>query len=56
MAFVFCNPAFVDLLNRHGIEVVAFLSPMPDDNDEICFLEQVEVLGDRLTRHVEMFT
>ena len=55
MAFVFCNPILLDLLNRHRVEIVAFLSPMPDDDHEPCFFQQVEMLGDRLARHVEVF-
>ena len=56
MAFVFSNPTLVDLLNRDRIEVVEFLSSMPDDNDELRLLQQCHVLGDRLTRHVQVLT
>ena len=45
MAFVFSNPSLVDLLNRHGIEVMEFLSSMPDDNDELRLLQQCQVLA-----------
>ncbi len=54
MALVFSNPALADLLNRHGIQVVAFLSPMPNDYHQSCLLQQRQMLGDRLTCHFEV--
>ena len=54
MALVFSNPTLVDLLNRHGIQVMEFPSSMPDDNDELRLLQQCQVFGDRLTRHVQV--
>src|SRR5450755_538969 len=55
MAFVFANPALGDLVNRHWIEVMQLLAPAPDDRDQIRRLQQQEMFGDRLPRHVEIF-
>ena len=54
MAFVFANPALVDLVQRHWIEIMQLLAPTPDDDDEIRRFQQKEVLGHRLPRHVEV--
>ncbi len=56
LAFVLANPALVDLMQRRRIEVVQLLAPMPQRDDEIGLLEQCEVLGDGLPRHVETGT
>src|ERR1017187_3011987 len=54
MAFVFANPALGDLVDRHRIEVMQLLAPAPDHDDQMRRLEQQEVFGDRLPRHVEV--
>src|SRR6266516_2894929 len=56
MAFVFGNPALGDLVNRHWIEISQLLAPAPDDDDKVRRLQQEEMLGHRLPRHVEVFT
>ena len=55
LAFVFSNPTLVNLVNRHGIEVVQLLAPTPNGGDEIRLFQQRQVLGDRLAGHVEVF-
>jgi hypothetical protein len=54
MAFVFADPALGDLVDRHRIEVMQLLAPAPDDSDQIRRLQQQEMFGDRLPRHVEV--
>jgi hypothetical protein len=54
MAPVSSDPTLVDLLNGHGIEVVTFLAAVPDDHDEFRLLQDRQVLGYRLPRHVEV--
>jgi hypothetical protein len=54
MAFVFANTALGELVNRHWIEVMQLLAPAPDDGDQIRRLQQQEMFGDRLPRHVEV--
>jgi len=56
MASVSSDPTLVDLLNGHGIEVVTFFAAVPDDHDEFRLLQDRQVLGYRLPRHVEVFT
>src|SRR5882757_9871474 len=56
MAFVFANPALGDLVQRHWIKIMQLLAPAPDDGDQIRRLQQQEMFGDRLPRHVEVFT
>src|SRR5205823_8005136 len=55
MAFVLANPTLVDLMQRHWIEIMQLLAPAPHDSDEVCFLQQYQVFGHRLPRHVEVF-
>src|SRR4030095_6173483 len=55
MAFVFSNPTFVDLMQRHRIEIMQLLAPTPYDRDEVCFLQQRQMLGHRLPCHVQVF-
>ena len=54
VAFVFADPALADLVDRHRVEVMQFLAPAPDDGDQIRRLQQQEMLGHRLPRHVEV--
>jgi len=54
MAFVFANPALGDLVDRHWIEVMQLFAPAPGDGDQIRRLEQPEVFGHRLSRHVKV--
>jgi hypothetical protein len=56
MAFVFGDPALVNLMQRHRIQVMQFLSPMPYHIDQLCSLEQSQVLRDTLPGHGEPFT
>jgi hypothetical protein len=52
-AFIFGNPARVDLVQRHRIEVVQLFATTPDSGDEVRRLQNDEMLGYRLSRHVE---
>src|SRR6266536_164030 len=47
-AFVFADPAVGDLVDGDGIEVVQLLAPAPECRHEIRFLQNSEMLGDRL--------
>ena len=55
MALIFSNPALGDLVNRHWIEIMQLLAPAPDHSDQVRRLQQPEMLGHRLTRHIEVF-
>jgi len=46
------DPTHVDVVDRHGIEIVQFLPPPLDRHNEIRRLQQHEMLGDCLTTHV----
>ena len=50
------DPPFLDLVQRHGVEVVELLPTAAGDGHEVGRLEQVEVLRDRLARHVDAGT
>src|SRR5689334_5969589 len=52
-ALEFPDPAFADLMDRNGINVVQLLAAMPERGDEISRFENPEVLCDRLPRHGE---
>ena len=54
MTFVFANPALVDLVQRHRIEIMQLLAPAPDDGHQVRCFQQPQVLGNRLPRHVQM--
>lgn len=54
MAFVFANPALVDLVQGHWIEVVQLLAPAPEDGDEFRLFQNDEMLGHRLPGHIEV--
>src|SRR6266516_5518024 len=54
-AFVFADPAVGDLVDGDGIEVVQLLAPAPECRHEIRFLQNSEMLGDRLAGHVAVF-
>ena len=47
----FPDPALVDLVERHWIQVVELLAALADGRHEVGRLEDVEVLAHRLTRH-----
>src|SRR6266542_6794675 len=54
-AFVFADPAVGDLVDGDGIEVVQLLAPAPECRHEIRFLQDSEMLSDRLAGHVAAF-
>jgi len=47
------DPAFGDLVDRCGVQVVELLSAAAHRGDEICRLQHRQVLADRLAGHVE---
>src|SRR5438309_2634155 len=53
-ALVLADPALVDLVEGHGIEVVQLLAAAPDRDHEVGVLEQRQMLGHCLTRHVQV--
>ncbi len=54
VALVFADPALVDFVDGNGVEVVELFAAVPDGGDEVGVLEEVQVLGDGLTAHVEV--
>ena len=46
------DPAVVDRLQRNRVEKMQLLAPAPDCDDEASRLEDIEMLGDGLARHV----
>src|SRR5436190_18272193 len=48
------DPASCNLMNGRRVEIMELLPPAPHGDDEIHGLEHGEMLGDRLTRHVEV--
>ena len=54
LSFEFPDPALVDVLQRHWIEVVKLFPSAPDRDDKVGGFEYAEVLSDRLPRHVEV--
>ena len=47
------GPPLGDLAERRRVEVVELVAALPPRSDEPCLLEDIEVLGDRLTGRVE---
>lgn len=54
MALILADPAFVDIADRHRIEVVQLLAPTPDRDNKVRRFQQRKVLGYRLPRNVEV--
>ena len=51
---VLADPAFVDFVNRNGIEIVELFAPLPDDAEEVCTFENLEMFGYGLPGYFEM--
>lgn len=51
--FELSNPAFVNIVNGNGIEVVELFASLPLDRDKIRVFEQAEMLCNGLARHTE---
>ncbi len=49
------NPALVDLLQRYRIEEVQLFAAAPPGGDQVCRLQQLEVLRHALPRHIQVF-
>jgi len=54
VTLVLADPALVDVVNRDGVEEVELFATVPDGGDEVGVLEEIEVLGHGLARHVEV--
>src|ERR1700756_1419396 len=52
-ALEFADPAFGDVLDRHGIDEVQLFTAVPLPGYEIGFLKNRQMLRDRLAGHVE---
>src|ERR1700760_1760307 len=52
-ALEFPDPTLADLMDRHRVEIVQLLAAVLVGRDEVGLLENDEVLGHGLTRHVE---
>ena len=48
------DPAHVNLVQRHGVEVVQFFAALPHDGDEVGLLELLQVLRHGLAGHVHV--
>lgn len=53
--FVFVDPAIGDVLDRQRVQIVQLLAAAPNGDHKSRRFEQLEVLGYRLPRHVEVF-
>ena len=53
--FELSNPAFVNVVNGNGIEVVELFASLPLDRNEIRIFQQTEMLRDGLARHAKLF-
>ena len=54
MMFIFANPALVDLLQRHWIQIMQLLTSAPDCGNKVRLFEENQMLRHRLPRHVQM--
>lgn len=48
------DPSFLDLVQGHRVEVVELVPAAPDGADQVCGLENIQVLGERLASHVHV--
>ena len=55
VALELADPAFVDFVNRHGIEVVQFLTALSHRDNQIGLFQQDKMLCDGLPCHVQVF-
>jgi len=53
-ALEFFDPAHVDFMQGNGVEVVELFPAVPDDRNEVRILEQLQMLGHGLPRHVHV--
>ena len=54
IALIFANPAFVNLVQRHWIEIVQFFASTPDAGHQIGPFQHRQMLGNGLPRHVQL--
>jgi len=54
VAFIFADPALVNLVQRHRIQVMQLLAPAPDRGDQVRGLQQGQMFSHRLPGHVQM--
>ena len=53
-ALVLGNPALRDLIDRDWIEVMQFFPSSPNRDDQVGLLQNLQMLGHRLPRHVHL--
>ncbi len=56
LTLVFFDPASVYFVNGDGIEIMQFFTASANCHNQVCVFQPLEVLRDRLTRHVELCT
>lgn len=52
--FEFSDPAFVDFVQRHRIQVVQFFPTLPMHGNEVRLFELLQMLGNRLACHIHV--
>ena len=55
-ALELADPALVDFVQGYGVQVMELFTTLPDDGDEVCVLELLQVLRHRLASHVHVPT
>ena len=50
MAFVFTNPAFVNLVQRHWIQIMQLLASAPNDRHQVRSFQQNQMFGQQMAR------
>jgi hypothetical protein len=54
MSLEFTNPPSIGFLDGYGIQVVEFLSPVPDDGNEVRIFQDREMLHHSLPAGIQM--
>ena len=54
VALIFADPAFVNFVDRHGVQVMQLLAAAPNDGHQVGVFKQTQVFGHRLAGHVQL--
>ena len=54
VAFIFADPALIDFMQRHRVEIMELLASAPDHRDEVRRLQQGQMLGYGLPGHIQV--
>jgi len=54
IALIFADPAFVNFVDRHGVQIVQLLAPLPDHGHQVGVFQQTQMLRHRLAGHVQL--